>query len=103
MIQNTSFEASDLFFYGGGGGSMPPDLSRTYEAGCGVYKFLKKSAAPPPPPFVNSSIRNWGSYTVLNIAFCLAVQHVTCLLTLNAKKLQWTIQYSPYTCCVNYF
>ena len=42
MIQNTSFEASDLFFPGGGG-------ARTYEAGCGVYNFLKKSAAPPPP------------------------------------------------------
>ena len=46
MIQNTSFEASDFFFRGGG--SMPPDPSRTYEAGCGVYKFLKKSAPPPP-------------------------------------------------------
>ena len=54
---------------------MPPDPSRAY--GCGVYKFLKKSADPP-----------LGVYSTLNCALGLGVHHVPCLVTLNAKKLQ---------------
>ena len=64
MIQNTSFEASDLFFSGGGGGGSMPrtPLEHTRLA----VVFINS----PPPPFVNSWIRHRGSYTVLNIAFC---------------------------------
>ena len=68
MIQNTSFEASD-FFSGGGGGACPrTPLEHTRLAVVFINSW--KNRRRPPPPFVNSWIRNWGSYTVLNIAFC---------------------------------
>ena len=53
MLQNASF----LRFHFFSGGSMPTGPSRAYETGCGLYKFLNKSA--PPLPFVNSWIRHW--------------------------------------------
>ena len=46
MLQNASFEASDIIFFRG---SMPPGPSRAYETDCGVYIFLKELAPPPPP------------------------------------------------------
>ena len=47
---------------------MPPDPYRTYEAGYGVYKFLKKSAPPPRLSIPGSATGDPIQYLILRAA-----------------------------------
>ena len=50
MIQNTSFEASDLFFCGGGGAGPRTPLDHTRLTVVFINSWKNRRRTPPPPP-----------------------------------------------------